>query len=80
MIAHPRDSTFDVPLVPRMNLQGQGIIRLLQFSGALSTDNRKVSSFVRTTTWKAQLTITTRNSASRFGETLWEITSRPRRS
>ena len=26
-----------------MNLQGQGIIRLLQFSGALSSDNRNVS-------------------------------------
>ena len=28
-----------------VNLQGQGIIRLLQFSGALSTDNRNVSGF-----------------------------------
>ena len=32
-----------------MNLQGQGIIRLLQFSGALSGDNRNVSDFIRVT-------------------------------
>ena len=31
-----------------MNLQGQGIIRLLQFSGALSSDNRNVSTPART--------------------------------
>ena len=30
-----------------MNLQGQGIIRLLQFSGALSSDNRNVSDSAR---------------------------------
>ena len=35
-----------------MNLQGQGIIRLLQFSGALSGDNRNVSDFARVTLGK----------------------------
>ena len=47
MIAYLHDSTFDWLLVcsRMMNLQGQGIIRLLQFSGALSSDNRNVSNF-----------------------------------
>ena len=48
MIAHLHDLTFDELLVclRMMNLQGQGIIRLLQFSGALSSDNSNVSGFI----------------------------------
>ena len=48
MMAHLHDLTFDgFPASRMMNLQGQGIIRLLQFSGALSSDNRNVSGFAR---------------------------------
>jgi len=48
MIVHLHDLTFDGLLLylRMMNLQGQGIIRLLQFSGALSSDNSNVSGFV----------------------------------
>jgi len=49
VLSYLHDSTFDWLLVcyRMMNLQGQGIIRLLQFSGALSSDNRNVSDFTR---------------------------------
>jgi len=49
MMVHLHGLTFDRLLVcyRMMNLQGQGIIRLLQFSGALSSDNRNVSNFTR---------------------------------
>jgi len=49
MMAHLHDLTSDgLPACRRMvNLQGQGIIRLLQFSGALSSDNRNVSGSAR---------------------------------
>jgi hypothetical protein len=48
-MTHLHDLTFDGLLAccRMMNLQGQGIIRLLQFSGALSGDNRNVSDSTR---------------------------------
>lgn len=49
-----------------MNLQGQGIIRLLQFSGALSSDNRNVSSSPLSR--EARLT----NNYKKLGLTFWE--------
>jgi len=50
-----------------VNLQGQGIIRLLQFSGALSGDNRNVSSFTRCGLGK-RLT----NNDQKLGLVFWE--------
>jgi hypothetical protein len=69
MMARFRDLTFDgLPVSRMMNLQGQGIIRLLQFSGALSSDNRNVSGFVRDLR-EHPSRVVPRNSASRFGKT-----------
>lgn len=71
MMERLHDPTFDWLLVcyRMMNLQGQGIIRLLQFSGALSSDNRNVSNFTRGF-WKHASRITTRNSVSFSGNPL----------
>ena len=71
MIAHLRDPTSDWHLVcyRMMNLQGQGIIRLLQFSGALSSDNRNVSNLT-CGFGKRVSRIMVRNSASFSGNHL----------
>lgn len=50
-----------------VNLQGQGIVRLLQFSGALYSENRNVSGFVPVVP-EVRLT----NSGQKLGLVFWE--------